>query len=152
MPVVLALLAVLALLLSPATVAAKDLEPSTATPEVLIDIGRSVSPREVRVPAGSVVGWVNRDDDEHRVRSRSGPAEFDSGNLEPGERFAVRLTAPGTYGYVDDRERDDTAYHGRIVVTAARKYGARGFGVDLNPERIAEANANAKKAGVTDRV
>jgi hypothetical protein len=41
---------------------------------------------------------------------------------------------------------------GRIVVTAAKKHGARGFGVDLNPERIDEANANARKAGVTDRV
>ncbi len=41
---------------------------------------------------------------------------------------------------------------GRIVVTAARKFGARGFGVDLNPVRVEEANANAKKARVTDRV
>lgn len=41
---------------------------------------------------------------------------------------------------------------GRIVVTAAQKYGARGMGYDLNPERIAEANENAKKAGVQDRV
>ena len=41
---------------------------------------------------------------------------------------------------------------GRIVVTAARKHGARGFGVDLNPERIREAEANAREAGVTDRV
>lgn len=41
---------------------------------------------------------------------------------------------------------------GRIVVTAAKKFGARGFGVDLNPVRIDEANANARKNGVTDRV
>jgi Histone methylation protein DOT1 len=41
---------------------------------------------------------------------------------------------------------------GRIVVTAARKHGTRGFGVDLNPTRIAEANENARKAGVTDKV
>ena len=41
---------------------------------------------------------------------------------------------------------------GRIVVTAARKHGARGFGVDLNPTRITEANENARKAGVTDKV
>ncbi|MBI4206423.1 MAG: methyltransferase domain-containing protein [Betaproteobacteria bacterium] len=41
---------------------------------------------------------------------------------------------------------------GRIVITAAKKHGARGFGVDLNPERISEANANAKKAGVIDKV
>lgn len=41
---------------------------------------------------------------------------------------------------------------GRIVVTAAKKFGARGFGVDLNPVRINEANENACKAGVTDKV
>lgn len=40
---------------------------------------------------------------------------------------------------------------GRIVVTAAQKFGAQGFGVDLNPKRIAEAVANAKAAGVSDR-
>lgn len=41
---------------------------------------------------------------------------------------------------------------GRIVVTAAKAYGARGVGIDLNPERIAEARTNAKKAGVDRRV
>lgn len=41
---------------------------------------------------------------------------------------------------------------GRIVITAAKKHGARGFGVDLNPERIQEASENAKRAGVLDRV
>jgi SAM-dependent methyltransferase len=37
---------------------------------------------------------------------------------------------------------------GRIPVTAAKKYGARGLGVDIDPVRIAEANASAKAAGV----
>lgn len=41
---------------------------------------------------------------------------------------------------------------GRIVITAAKKYGVRGVGVDIDPERIAEAKENAKEAGVTDRV
>jgi len=41
---------------------------------------------------------------------------------------------------------------GRIVVTAAKARGARGTGIDLNPVRIAEAKANAKQAGVSDRV
>ena len=41
---------------------------------------------------------------------------------------------------------------GRIVVTAAKKYGARGLGVDIDPVRIEEANANAKAAGVTGLV
>jgi precorrin-6B methylase 2 len=41
---------------------------------------------------------------------------------------------------------------GRIVVTAAQKYGTRGVGVDLNPERIKEAKENAEKAGVANLV
>ena len=41
---------------------------------------------------------------------------------------------------------------GRIVVTAAQKYGTRGTGIDIDPQRIQEANENAKKAGVSDRV
>ena len=53
--------------------------------------------------------------------------------------------------------KDDVVYDlgsgdGRIVITAARKYGVRGVGVDIDPERIKEANANAVLAGVTDRV
>ncbi len=41
---------------------------------------------------------------------------------------------------------------GRIVITAAKERGARGVGIDINPERIAEAKANAKQAGVEDKV
>ncbi|KAM3113147.1 SAM-dependent methyltransferase [Phormidesmis sp. 146-33] len=41
---------------------------------------------------------------------------------------------------------------GRIVVTAAQKFGTKGVGVDIDPERVKEANENARKAGVTDRV
>ena len=41
---------------------------------------------------------------------------------------------------------------GRIVVAAAQKFGARGRGVDFNPRRIEEARANAREAGVSDRV
>ena len=41
---------------------------------------------------------------------------------------------------------------GRIPVTAAKKYGARGVGIDIDPKRIEEANENAKLAGVTDKV
>ncbi len=52
---------------------------------------------------------------------------------------------------------DDVVYDlgcgdGRIVITAAQKYGARGVGVDIDPRRIQESQANAAKAGVTDRV
>lgn len=53
--------------------------------------------------------------------------------------------------------KDDVLYDlgsgdGRIVITAARKYGTRGVGIDIDPERIQEANKNAQRARVTDRV
>ncbi len=53
--------------------------------------------------------------------------------------------------------RDDLVYDlgcgdGRIVIAAARERGARGVGVDLDPERIKESLMNARKANVTDRV
>jgi len=41
---------------------------------------------------------------------------------------------------------------GRIIITAAKTYGARGVGIDIDPQRIQEANENAREAGVTDRV
>jgi SAM-dependent methyltransferase len=41
---------------------------------------------------------------------------------------------------------------GRIVVTAARKYGARGVGIDIDPDRIEDANYLAKRVGVTHQV
>lgn len=41
---------------------------------------------------------------------------------------------------------------GRIVIAAAKKYGARGVGIDIDPQRIKEAVANAKAASVEHRV
>ena len=41
---------------------------------------------------------------------------------------------------------------GRIVITAAVRYGARGVGIDIDPQRIAESRANAERAGVSHLV
>jgi ribosomal protein L11 methylase PrmA len=41
---------------------------------------------------------------------------------------------------------------GRIVIDAARIHGARGVGIDIDSRLIAQAQANAQKAGVADRV
>jgi 2-polyprenyl-3-methyl-5-hydroxy-6-metoxy-1,4-benzoquinol methylase len=41
---------------------------------------------------------------------------------------------------------------GRIVIAAAREFGARGVGVDLYREHIAEAQRKAREAGVAERV
>ena len=37
---------------------------------------------------------------------------------------------------------------GRIVIAAARNYGAHGVGIDISPERVEQSRANAGKAGV----
>ncbi|HEX4798522.1 MAG TPA: methyltransferase domain-containing protein [Burkholderiales bacterium] len=41
---------------------------------------------------------------------------------------------------------------GRIMITAAQKYGARGFGVELDPRLVQRSNDEARRAGVADRV
>jgi predicted RNA methylase len=41
---------------------------------------------------------------------------------------------------------------GRIPITAAKTYGARAIGIDIDPQRIKEANENLKTAGVGDKV
>ncbi len=53
--------------------------------------------------------------------------------------------------------KDDVVYDlgsgdGRILITAAKTYGARGVGYDIDPDRVREANENAVKAGVDKRV
>jgi SAM-dependent methyltransferase len=56
-----------------------------------------------------------------------------------------------------DVKRDDVVYDlgsgdGRIVIAAARRYGARGVGIEIDPERVAEASRRARAAKVADRV
>jgi predicted RNA methylase len=41
---------------------------------------------------------------------------------------------------------------GRIPITAAKNFGARGIGIDIDPQRIKEANENLKTSGVGDKV
>jgi SAM-dependent methyltransferase len=52
---------------------------------------------------------------------------------------------------------DDVVYDlgcgdGRIVITAVRQFGARGVCVDIDPQRIAESQENARAAGATDYI
>src|SRR3990170_4346969 len=60
----------------------------------------------------------------------------------------LRLAAVGPGGFVMDLGSGD----GRILIAAAKKFGARGVGVDLDPERIEESVYGAQLAGVSDRV
>ena len=56
-----------------------------------------------------------------------------------------------------DVKKTDVVYDlgcgdGRIVIAAAKAYGAHGVGIDINPVRIKEARENARKAGVENLV
>jgi SAM-dependent methyltransferase len=53
--------------------------------------------------------------------------------------------------------KDDIVYDlgcgdGRLVIAAAKHFGARGVGIDIDPQRINESRDNARQAGVADRV
>ena len=67
---------------------------------------------------------------------------------QPTVEAMLRIANVGPNDYVIDLGSGD----GRILITAARLRGARGFGVDLDPRRVKEATENAKAAGVADRV
>jgi SAM-dependent methyltransferase len=60
----------------------------------------------------------------------------------------LRLTAVGPRDVVYDLGSGD----GRIPIAAAKRYSARGVGIDIDPVRIKEANANARAQGVAGRV
>ena len=58
---------------------------------------------------------------------------------------------------IADVRKDDIVYDlgcgdGRIVIAAARDFGARGVGIDIDSRRIAESEENARKANVTNQV
>lgn len=67
---------------------------------------------------------------------------------EPAVEAMLKLAKVGKSDVVYDLGCGD----GRIVIAAALKFGARGVGIDIDPKRIAEARANARKAGVEGRV
>lgn len=59
----------------------------------------------------------------------------------------LKMARVGPSDYVIDLGSGD----GRIVMTAVKEYGARGFGVDLNPDHIARSNRAAREAGIANR-
>jgi plastocyanin len=99
------------LLLGAATVAAQS--------EETVVIRDGVEPASLEVAAGAVVTWRNEDDARHRIRSREGPVEFDSGDLEPGDAFSYTFQVEGSYPYLDERDDEASEYFGTVVVGPA---------------------------------
>ena len=78
-------------------------------------------------------------------------APVDAGPYVPSPSSVVAdmltLAEVGPKDYVIDLGSGD----GRIVLTAAKVFGARGFGVDINEKLVREANQAAKLQGIADR-
>jgi len=82
-----------------------------------------------------------------------------SSAIEVGKRTPDVIFVPTPQDAVDkmlelaEVKKGDTVYDlgcgdGRIVVTAAKKYGAKGIGIDIDPERVAESKENVRTNGV----
>jgi SAM-dependent methyltransferase len=95
-------------------------------------------------------------------QAQQGPTAQADGTLLP-ERTPDVVYVPTPQPVVDRMlqmakvKKDDVVYDlgcgdGRIVVTAAKRYGVRAFGFDIDPQRVAEAKANVKAANVEDLV
>jgi plastocyanin len=72
------------------------------TSAVTIDVASfKYRPQSVTVAAGGSVTWVNRDKAGHNAENATvtGPAKFDTGRLELGERKRVEFSKPGVYPY-----------------------------------------------------
>ena len=78
-------------------------------------------------------------------------APVDAGPYVPSPTSVVSdmltLAGVGPKDFVIDLGSGD----GRIVLTAAKVFGARGFGVDINEKLVKEANESARQQGIADR-
>ena len=72
-----------------------------------VSITVALDPSVIEVEPGATVTWVNNDSERHRIRSLTGPVEFDTGNLDPGDGASITFTEPGTYTYRDHRDPDN---------------------------------------------
>ena len=93
------------------------------------------------------------------LATASAPSFADLGHVFAQDQRSLAPFVPTPQDVVDRMlelagvTSDDVVYDlgcgdGRIVITAAQRFGARGVGVDIDPQRIADSNANAERAGV----
>jgi trans-aconitate methyltransferase len=99
----------------------------------------------------NLAGLADVDDDPRRLRVHRPPAPRDvpyvptDDAVVPAIHRLAKLTG-------DDVIYDLGCGDGRIVIAAAKRFGASGVGMDIDPLRIEECRENARRAGVTDRV
>ena len=109
-------------------------------------------PTMLKQAASSCRFWLSRVVDAMRPRAPVAPSRKPDVPFQPTPREAVErmLALAGV-------RESDTVYDlgcgdGRFVITAAKRYGARGVGIDIDPLRIAQSRRHARKEGVLGSV
>lgn len=75
--------------------------PSAAATRSTVTISDySFHPGVLTVARGTTVIWINKDDDVHIVKSKEGPASFQSPGLDSGGQYSFPFRRPGTYHYI----------------------------------------------------
>lgn len=69
--------------------------------DVPVSIGATLDPAELTVPPGTTVTWTATDSARHRLRTTSGPVEFDSDYLPAGGSWSYTFNTLGVVSYVD---------------------------------------------------
>ncbi|WP_198955065.1 plastocyanin/azurin family copper-binding protein, partial [Kineosporia sp. R_H_3] len=87
-----------------------------------VKIGATLSTADLTVLPGTTVTWES-DGGEHRVRSRTGPVEFDSGNFTGS--WSYTFDTLGSYAYTDERNK---ALTGSVTVSMSAPGGGSGGG------------------------
>ncbi|WP_035993052.1 SAM-dependent methyltransferase [Leptolyngbya sp. KIOST-1] len=117
----------------------------------------------IALGVGTVGLALNGCEQQTAFESGQPPAGVDAGIPAPVRTDLDVPYVPTPMEVVDEMLRladvgqDDLLYDlgsgdGRIVIAAAERFGTRGVGVDIDPDRVEEANANAEAAGVTELV
>jgi plastocyanin len=95
----------------------------TAKVEPTVVISDSLSSQHLMATPGETVTWVNRDSEPHRIKSDASTGsngqssvEFDSGVLEPGDRFSHTFPSASDVTYHDVLNAGDPAYLGMVMV------------------------------------
>jgi plastocyanin len=123
---------------------------ASAASTTTVSITSRLEPASVTVTVGDTVVWRNDDGSRHRIESTSGPAEFESDNLDPGATFAVNFAVAGTYRYRDHRNDDNPAYWGTVTVVAPGG-GTTGPGGGTSPPAGTPAPPSSARVGMADR-
>ena len=73
-------------------------EAAPAPTPVVID-NFAFAPKELTIPRGTAVQWINRDGEPHTIVSSADPKAFRSPTLDTGDKYAFMFKEPGTYRY-----------------------------------------------------